>query len=837
MKKLSRTVGFWIATAALWELVLHLLVWRSLTVKLLFAVPFTASLGLFFTLLTRAWRSEKANRVIGYILICVFAFIFSVQTVYYKIFGSLLTVTLVGMGGEAIVNYFDVAVDGTVRSLPFILLYFLPAAVMAVLYRKKLLFSLPAGRDETLLLACASILAFAAGVPEQGSGSARSNVYYEINTSIDDQAECFGLFTAERLELGRVLTHETGLVTDVIDITADANDHTGEGNGSPQGTEGDSVPDVVPAPPETNILEEMDFGVLLEKADTRELRELSRYFSALGGTKKNDYTGLFEGFNVIEICAESYWPYFIDPELTPALYKLTNEGIVFDNFYGSFPNTTTNGEFSFCMGLMPDKNRRSFTLSINDYLPFTMAHMMKPLGVTPRAYHNNTAYFYGRINTHTNMGYEFKALDHGLELSSTWPQSDLEMMEKTVDDYIGDDRFLAYYMTVSGHAPYDFDSNGIAIANRDKVAAVEGTETVRAYVAGQLELEYALEYLLDRLEEAGKLDTTLIVLTGDHFPYFLSTEEMASLAGEEAVSEDPFWQYKNSFICWSGAIKEPIHIDDFCCTQDILPTVLNLLGLEYDSRLLTGTDVLSDSTHLAILFNGSFRTKDLIYDASQGKVTYLTPKEALPQGYFEKLKAAVNNQFSVSASILRNDYYGFAYRTLGLYRTEQDSAEKYTLSDIAGKWYADEAELLVREGSIINNSADFLGENVASRAELSAMLARAFNVPEPLNLTEFPYTDVQPEEWQYDPITRLWGAGILREETEEIRPVDAADSGFAEELVRGLAAYLKLSEEDARLMAVLESVLEEHRENGGDPAELTRGFCAALVVRLRDAAE
>ena len=828
MKKLTRSAGFWIATVTLWELVLHPVVWRSVSVRFLFAAPFIVSLGLFFTFLSRICRRERVNRGIGYALIGVFAFLFSVQTVYYKIFGSLLTVTLVGMGGDAIVNFFDVAVDGTVRSLPFILLYFLPAAVMAGLYRKKILFSDPADTNEALLLACVSILAFAAGVPEQGSGSARSDVYYEINTSVDKQTEYFGLVTAERLELGRVLTHETGLVTDVIDITTDVNKAT-------EGTESGTEPDVEPAPPAMNIMDEMDFATLLDRADTKELRELSRYFSSLGGTKKNDFTGLFEGFNVIEICAESYWPYFIDPELTPVLYKLTNEGIVFENFYGSFPNTTTNGEFSFCMGLMPDKNRRSFTLSINDYLPFTMAHMMKPLGVTPRAYHNNTAYFYGRINTHTNMGYEFKAVDYGLELSSQWPQSDLEMMEKTVDDYIGDERFLAYYMTVSGHAPYDFDVNTLAAKNRDKVGSLEGTEAVRAYVAGQLELEYALEYLLGRLEEAGKLETTLIVLTGDHFPYALSTEELASLAGEK-VFEDPFWQYKNSFICWSGAIKEPIHVDDFCCTQDILPTVLNLLGLEYDSRLLTGTDVFSDSTHIAVLFDGSFRTKDLIYDADRGTVTYLTAKEELPEGYFEKLKMAVNNQFSVSASILRNDYYGFAYRTLGISDTDSDSSGKYTLSDIEGKWYADEAETLVREGVITGNSATFRGEETASRAEFATMLAKAFNLSEPDNMAWVPFTDIAPGQWEFDMFVRLWNAGLIAEDTELVRPLEPADQAFAEEITGGFASYFGLPEGDTRFTAVLAGVLDEFEQGGGNPAELTRGACAALAVRLRDAA-
>lgn len=827
MKKPLRTVSFWTVTVLLWELVLHLVIWRGVSARALNALPFSLSLALFLTLLSRLWPGEKANRITGYVLILAFAFVFSVQTVYYKIFSTLLTFTLVGVGGDAIADFFDITVNGTLRSLPFIVLYFLPAAVMALMFRRKVLDSAPVGAWRGTVLACASILVFAVGVPSEGSGTARSEAYYELNTSIDRQTEYFGLITAERLELKRLGSDATGLVTDVMDITSHA-------DGPADGADTGDAEVEPPLPPALNVMEKLDLDALLKAADTGELRDLTRYFSTLGGTEKNEYTGLFEGFNVIEICAESYFRYAVDRERTPTLYKLTHEGIVFDNFYGSFPNTTTNGEFSFSMGLMPDKNRSSFTLSISDYLPFTLARMLRPLGVTPRAYHNNTAYYYGRINSHTNMGYEFRAIDFGLELSPNRPYSDLEMMEKTVDDYIGDDRFLAYYMTFSGHSPYDFEKNTIAAKNRDKVEDAGGSEAVRAYLAGQMELEYALRYLMDRLEEACLLDRTVIVLTGDHFPYALTTEDLAYLAGEETVAGDPFWQYRNSFICWSGAIEEPIHVDSFCCTQDVLPTLLNLLGLEFDSRLLTGTDVLSNSTHMAVFFDGSFRTKDLYYDANTGKVTYITDREDLPEGYADKLRAAVNNQFSVSASILRNDYYGFAFRTLGLSDARTDDTGKYTLIDLEGKWYADEAETLVREGVITGHSEAFHGEDSSSVAELATMLVKAFDFPLPEDADRMPFTDVSPEDWEYDPIARLWGAGFL-EDTDKCHCREPASREFTEKIVESLAVYAGLPEGDTSLEEVLEGVFGDYEANGGDPAVFTRGAAAALVVRLRDA--
>ena len=821
VKSLSKTALFWTAVVIEWEFVFHMVIWRSLSAKLLYAVPFILSLAVFFALVTRAWPWKGANRGFTYGIICVFAFIFSVQTVYYKIFSTLLSFSLVGMGGDAITHFFDMAVDGTVRSLPFILLYFLPAAVFPVLERHELLDSHGVGMERCILTACVSILLFALGVPPLGSDSPRGELYYELNISIDGQAEAFGLITSERLELQRMGSNETGLVTDVLDITSDK-DKT---DGQPE----------EPEAPAANVLEEMDFAKLLAAADTPELQKLTQYFSTRGGTKKNEYTGLFEGFNVIEICAESFFAYAVDPVRTPVLYRLTHEGIVFDNFYCSFPNTTTNGEFSLCMGLMPDKNRRSFTLSISDYLPFTLARLMKAQGVTPRAYHDNTAYFYGRINSHTNMGYTFKALDYGLELSPNRPYSDLEMMEKTVDDYIGEDRFLAYYMTYSGHAPYNPDDNTIARKNQNAISDPNASVGVRSYLAGQLELEYALEYLMDRLEQAGILDKTLIVLTGDHFPYALSTEEMAYLAGEETVASDPFWQYKNNFVCWSAALEEPVHVDSLCCTQDILPTVLNLLGLPYDSRLLTGTDALSDSTHIAVLFDGSFRTRDLLYNAKTGAVTYFTDRSLLPEGYAGALKTAVNNQFSVSASILRNDYYGFAYRTLGLADTSLNDSGKYTLKDLEGKWYADETESLIREGVVSGHTAGFFGDDIATRAELCSMLVKALDIPVPQDPEGVPFVDIVPGDWIYEVTTALWAAGVLEGDTDRFQPYQQADWDFARRLAEGIALY-----ENSALDvgAVVDGVREDanaQEDAGAQNGTLTRGAAAVLTVRLRDA--
>ena len=103
-------------------------------------------------------------------------------------------------------------------------------------------------------------------------------------------------------------------------------------------------------------------------------------------------------------------------------------------------------------------------------------------------------------------------------------------------------------------------------------------------------------------------------------------------------------------------MDETIVIDEPCSSLDILPTLSNLFGLPYDSRLLMGRDILSDSEPLAILSNRSFITEQVMYNSRTGEVTLLTEEE-LPEGYVESINAQINAKFTASAGILQYDYY------------------------------------------------------------------------------------------------------------------------------------------------------------------------------------
>lgn len=806
--RIKETGGYfllWAAAFLLWEAVVQQSVvggfrfWPAAGFCLAAAALCTAACGL------PGWLGGK----VGAVLFPLAYVYYGTQLVYADIFGSYLSLAYAAMGGEAVTAFWSIAAAAIGRCLPRLLVMALPMAAFYVLRRKKWL---PiAGRPWRAQLALVGTAAAIPAVliltlPLMGTGPGTpEGVFDSSSATIDRRAQQLGLLTAGALDAKQTLLGSGGVrVSAGLDLTA--------GGRGP-----------------TNVLDGMDFDALDEATEDESLRSLNDYFASLQGTVKNSYTGLFEGCNLIVVCAEAFSPYLIDPDLTPALYRMSNEGIVFRNFYNCFPNLTTNGEYGLCMGLMPDLSKMSFAVSKDNYLPFCLGNLFAAQeGVEARAYHNNIGTFYDRVNTHTNMGYTFEAIDFGLDMEPGSPTSDLEMMEKTVDQYLGQEPFHAYYMTYSGHADYSFTENDMSAKNEKLVADLEGSEALRAYYACQLELEKAMEYLLDRLEEAGVADHTVVVLTGDHAPYGLPEEDYEQLAGDGA--EEPFWQYRNSFICWTGGLEEPIVVDDFCCTQDILPTILNLFGFDYDSRLLTGRDVLSDCTHAALLKDGSFLTDRMIYDTNSGQITWLGEED---EAYGQELVQAMEDQLTVSAAILDTNYYEFAFRTLGLSdgRTEREEYASY--ADIEGTWYEDAVEYLTSLGALSGGgTGDFLGEEPASRAAVLAMLTRGLGLETGEETP--PYTDLEEGLWYVDTVTAAWSAGLLPEGETQFRPDDPITAEETEELLAAAARYRGAEDGDTLAEQAVTQAVERQAEAGTDLGEdiLSRGAAAYAAAAL-----
>ena len=204
--------------------------------------------------------------------------------------------------------------------------------------------------------------------------------------------------------------------------------------------------------------------------------------------------------------AEGFSTLAMDPERTPALWKLSHQGFVCDNFYTPLWGvSTSDGEYVTTTGLIPKSGVWSYSLSSENLMPFALGNQFRGKGYSTYAFHDYLYSYYDRDKSHPNMGYDYYALGQGLELESgnAFPPSDAEMMEKIVPMFVNEDKFAVYCLTVSGHLTYTLESNAMSVRHWDEVKDLPYSEEVRCYLACQMELELAMESLLSQLEAAG----------------------------------------------------------------------------------------------------------------------------------------------------------------------------------------------------------------------------------------------------------------------------------------------------------------------------------------------
>lgn len=665
------------------ELVLHIYMKTALVYAPVYIV-FSLAAGLFFSALTLAWK-PNVNSLIAKILAVLLSIIYGVEIIAKTILQSYYGPSALGVAaGNKLTNYADVIVSTVIHSIPILLILLLPAVLICIFGNDFPGFERFDIRFAGVVLGgCMIFHVLGIGVTRlPWKGDVTPAWLYSVDTNVDDQVEQLGLFTMLRLDVKHMIFPVKNTMgndfSGIGTLTPPGGSSSGDSSTGDRSQTGEPVPVIDTSP---NVMD-VDLAALAENGKNDDVKWLANYFNSVAPTRKNQYTGMFEGYNVIEVVIEGFSGYAIDPELTPTLYKLTHEGFVFNNYYTALHYTSTsNGECQTLLGLYP-KNGNPITMKrtgekgTNAY--FTLPQQLKRAGYNVLGYHANSE-MYGRNASHTNLGYDWHQFGNGfegLELRDNgelqWPQRDTVMVEASVDDYIHSDTpFHVYYLTISGHMPYS--NNRIVAPYRDVVRALPYSETTQNYVATAMEVDRALELLLQKLEAAGKLDKTLIVATGDHIPYFnvdtleeLSGKKFGSSEDMQSLNESniDFDVYKNALILWSASMEEPVVVDKPCCQVDILPTVSNLLGLEYDSRMLSGSDALSDSEGLVVFTSRCWMTDRGFYNRFTGE---FTPAEGVAmtageqEEYVAAMKKLVGYKLDSTALIIENDFYDIAF--------------------------------------------------------------------------------------------------------------------------------------------------------------------------------
>ncbi len=664
------------------EILLQAILFRSLTWGMLYATLLALPAGLVMAAVCGIFP-RKLNRAIAVLLLFLQTFLIGTQLVYYHIFKCFMMVASLGNGVGNALDFVHVVVRTLLTHWWEILLLLLPVVLylcIPFLYRRRdydrkslkvlLIYLLIAAA-----LHVAALLALR--IPGTGKGSPYDQ-YFNTPTGVKEYRS-LGVVTCMRRDTLRLifkaqyagqqmslLDEETGTAVQDVDSSIPEN------SGLPIDPAGDSSAvenstgaseSSVPQPeetvfiPEPNVLD-LDFAALAESAPNSTVADLHRYFGSQKPTMTNEYTGMFEGYNLIWIIAESFSPWAVDEERTPTLYKLVNSGFVFENFYTPYYYlSTSDGEYVTINSLLPKEDIWSFYHTAYNQMPFSIANVLSSIGYVCRGYHAHDYDFFDRDLSHPNIGYIWKARGNGLYIDeSLFPESDVEMMELTIPEYINDEPFHTYYLTISAHFPYNYAEDDMAQKYWSYVEDLPYTEGIKAYFAANMELDRALEYLLAQLEEAGVADHTLIAMTADHYPYGLSDAEMDTLNGYTV--DEYYYYYRNHFVLYCPGMEETIVIDKPGCNLDVAPTICNLMNIPYDSRLMMGTDLLSDSEPLVIFGDHSFLNDRFLYNTLTDVVTSFTGEEP-SQEEVDALIRKVENKFTVSAAVLDNDYYAY----------------------------------------------------------------------------------------------------------------------------------------------------------------------------------
>lgn len=675
MQKINIPAWLFMLCAAVFdEFMLHIWTTQDLQLSRLVTVLVCALFfGLLFGLLTTIGTSARLSRILALVFSFAYAFFMLLEFFIQNAFKNYMNMAdTFGTAGD-VAGGFGSTLSGIVtQGFWRILVILLPILLYAFLGH---LGKWGKAKDwiTRAVLAGLLVVSFFAGMLFIRTVSPDTKKY-DDEYNFDSAIRSFGLAEAMTLDLLRSGNGSTEFVeVPTIPVTTQAPPATEPTEPSEPLTEATEEPTEAPVVYGRHEFD-LDYAALADEEWDDRIAGAHRYVASQPPASENAYTGLFAGKNLIFITAEALTKQVIDPVRTPTLYRLVHEGIYFTDYYQpAWGGSTSTGEFSNLYGIVPTNGVVSIKSMIYNNNDLTIGNQLRKLGYTSASFHNGSYTYYDRNLTHCMIGYDtYTAMGNGLEegVQSTWTESDQEMFDYTVPQYLDKQPFSLYYMTISGHCNYSQANNAMSRKNYHVVENEPWSETIKCYHACNIELENAMASLLQMLEDAGIADDTVIVISPDHYPYGLASSYawengqsyLTELYGQPAGS--CFVRDNTALIIWSGCLEDmDLEIDAPTFSLDILPTLSNLFGVEYDSRMFVGRDVFSNQLPLVLWSDYSWKTEVASYNGATGEFI-LAEGVNVGEEYKEQIAAIVRNKITFSDVVLDRDYYGAVMNAL-----------------------------------------------------------------------------------------------------------------------------------------------------------------------------
>lgn len=387
-------------------------------------------------------------------------------------------------------------------------------------------------------------------------------------------------------------------------------------------------------------------------------KTLNNYFMSRNITDKNEYTGMFEGKNLIVIMMESVNNILLDENIYPNFAKLYKNGWYWENAYSPRNSCSTgNNEMTGMISLYSIYRTCTANVYMNNKYEESIFGLFNNKGYTTTSYHDYTEKYYYRSTIHKNMGSSkyYGVSDLGISYNNEykeWP-SDVSLMDKSSEIFTQNSPFMAWITTVSPHQPYYSDSE-LSKIYYDSFANTGYPSNVKRYMSKLKVLDDSLGELLKILEEKGILDDTVIVLYADHYPYGLTNSDISKVLGDginkyNEVDRTPFVIYNSKMT--------PKTYSEYTSYVNVLPTVANLFNLDYDPRLYMGTDLLSSSYQNRVVFaDGSWQTPVGFYYASTGRMSYFND-DRYTNDEIVNINTDVDNMIKYSNLAIKTNYF------------------------------------------------------------------------------------------------------------------------------------------------------------------------------------
>lgn len=394
-----------------------------------------------------------------------------------------------------------------------------------------------------------------------------------------------------------------------------------------------------------------------EKENPEELAFLENVYKDTTIHEKNDYTGIFEGKNVIFLQLEGLDSWLLNETDTPTLYNMLNNSIIFENHYSYYNGggSTFNSELALNVGLITpiSYTKNAYTFSTN-YYNTSLPKLFKNLGYSANAFHMNTGEYYSRELNYLNWGYDSYngLMDDPVYKDASYDLDRELILNKAFYDkmFKQDGPFMHYIITYTPHTPFTltgetgkmlakhlYDDGNIPELNEEEVARLFASET-----------DYMVELLIKALEDNNLLENTVIVAFADHYLYTLNDK---TILEEYKDTENNLINHTPFFI-WSKDI-EPIKVDKVNSQIDILPTILNMFGIQYTEEHYIGNDIM-DNSYSGYAFFSDYSWYDGNVYVENGNAVSV---ENIDDAYVNETNTKINSLIQQNDLTLKYDYF------------------------------------------------------------------------------------------------------------------------------------------------------------------------------------